>query len=218
MLSIRAIVVILLLAISVTMATGHMTSEQVVQKRSARHYCGGMLTTMMGMVCWQTKKRSGNGEWIIFFFLNTPSPMNRWPGLRSALLQPDMSMDPKVWSIIQEDFSTNCSIGSMIQSDPMVKLDSRSWIPLDPSVIFGIGSWIPSDPWWNWLYQTYGLRKSWIQADPPRSPRLQLRYFWIKYQANHMTMHVGLIFQWKNVVNLLKKSVKHMWVSFTKIN
>ena len=44
----------------------------------------------------------------------------------------DMSMDPKVGSMIPEDLSTNCSIGSMIQSDPMVKFDNRSWIPLDP--------------------------------------------------------------------------------------
>ena len=58
----------------------------------------------------------------------------------------DMSMDPKVGSMIPEDLSTNCSIGSMIQSDPMVKFLSRSWIPLDPSVMFGIGSRIRSDP------------------------------------------------------------------------
>ena len=47
-------------------------------------------------------------------------------------LPSDMSMDPKVGSMIPEDLSTNCSIGSVIQSDPMVKFDSRSWITLDP--------------------------------------------------------------------------------------
>ena len=57
----------------------------------------------------------------------------------------DMSVDPKVGSMIPEDLPTKCSIGSMIQLDPMVKLNSRSLIPLDPSAIFGIGSWIPSD-------------------------------------------------------------------------
>ena len=58
----------------------------------------------------------------------------------------DMSVDPKVGSMIPEDLTTKCSIGSMIQSDPIVKFDSRSWIPLDPSVPFWIGSWIPADP------------------------------------------------------------------------
>ena len=75
-------------------------------------------------------------------------------------LQADMSVDPKVGSMIP-DLSTKCSSGSMIRSDPMVRLDSRSEeIPLDPLVIFGIGSWIPSDPWWNWWCRIYDLRKS----------------------------------------------------------
>ena len=45
---------------------------------------------------------------------------------------PDMSVDPKVGSMIPEDLSTKCGIGSMIRSDPMVKFDSKFWIPLDP--------------------------------------------------------------------------------------
>ena len=40
----------------------------------------------------------------------------------------DMSVDPKVGSMISEDLSTKSNIGSMIQSDPAVKFD-RSWIP-----------------------------------------------------------------------------------------
>ena len=53
-------------------------------------------------------------------------------------MSPDMSVDPKVGSMIPEDPSTKCNIGSMLQSDPMAKFDSRSWIPLDPSVFLGL--------------------------------------------------------------------------------
>ena len=54
----------------------------------------------------------------------------------------DMSMDPKVGSMIPED-ELQYWIHDPI--DPIVKFLSRSWIPLDPSVMFGIGSRIPSD-------------------------------------------------------------------------
>ena len=49
-----------------------------------------------------------------------------------SIYLPDMSVDPKVGSMIPEDLSTKCSIGFMIRSDPMVKFDNKSWIPLDP--------------------------------------------------------------------------------------
>ena len=80
---------------------------------------------------------------VAISLLTEPIPQECVSALSS---QPDMSMDPKVRSMIPEDLSTICSIGSMIQSDPMVKFLSRFWIPLDPSVMFGIGSRIPSDP------------------------------------------------------------------------
>ena len=88
--------------------------------------------------------------WVVHFALVvrfTPlSPSSKFVRTLSVVSVADMSMDPKVGSMIPEDLLTNCSIGSMIQSDPIVQFGSRSWIPLDPSVIFGIGSWIPSDP------------------------------------------------------------------------
>ena len=87
-------------------------------------------------------------------------------GGRRAPLNADMSVNPKVGSMIPEDLSTKDSNGSMIQSDLTVKFDSGCWISLDPLVIFGMGSWIPSDPRCNWWNRIYDPRKSWIQADP----------------------------------------------------
>ena len=87
----------------------------------------------------------------------------------------DMSVDPKVGSMITEDLSTKCSIGSMMQShgevrkktlDPIGSLgNSWDWI-LDP-----IGSLMELavlDLLIRNLYDLtlYDLRKSWIQADP----------------------------------------------------